>query len=71
MICPEIFLGSSKDNPMTSINITAAEPQQNQQPGQQNQPGQTQEPGQQNQQPGQQNPQQGGEPAKDKPAQQK
>jgi hypothetical protein len=62
---------SLKDSPMTNVNITAAEPQQNQ-PGQNQQPGQqNQQPGQQNQQPGQNNPQQGGQPNKDKPAQQK
>jgi hypothetical protein len=56
---------------MTNVNITAAEPQQAQ-PGQNQQPGQqNQQPGQQNQQPGQDNPQQGGQPSKDKPAQQK
>ena len=51
---------------MTAINVTAAEPQQNQ-PGQNQNP----QPGQQNQQPGQDNNQQGGQPTKDKPAQQK
>ena len=51
---------------MTNVAITAAEPQQNQQPGRSNQ-----QPGQQSQQPGQQTPQQGGQPNKDKPAQQK
>jgi len=73
MVRPEIFpIWNLKDNPMTNVNITAAEPQQNQQPGQSNQqPGQSQQPGQQNQQPGQSTPQQGGQPNKDKPAQQK
>jgi hypothetical protein len=56
---------NTKENPMTKVNITAADPQQNQ-PGQQNQ-----QPGQQTQQPGQPTPQQGDQPNKDKPAQQK
>jgi hypothetical protein len=64
-MCLEIFLGlNTKDIVMTNVTITAADPQQNQQPGQN-------QPGQQTQQPGQQNPQQGGQPNKDKPAQQK
>ncbi len=65
MICPEIFPGTSKDNPMTSINITAAEPNKVDAPAQ---PAQTP---QQNQQPGDQSQQQGGAPVTDKPAQQK
>jgi len=50
---------------MTSINITAAEPNKVDAPAQP-----VQNP-QQNQQPGDQSQQQGGEPAKEKPAQQK
>ena len=55
-----------KDNPMTNVNIAAAEPNESR-PGQQ-QPAQNP---QQNQQQGDQSQQQGGEPNKDKPAQQK
>jgi hypothetical protein len=55
---------SLKDNPMTSINITAAEPNKPDAP----QPSQNP---QQNQQGGDQGGQQGGAPNKDKPAQQK
>ncbi len=65
MICSEIFPGNLKDNPMTSINITAAEPNKVDAPAQ---PAQNP---QQNQQPGDQSQQQGGAPATDKPAQQK
>jgi hypothetical protein len=66
MICPEIFPGTSKDNPMTSINITASEPNKVDAPAQP-----TQNPQQQNQQPGDQSQQQGDAPVTDKPAQQK
>jgi hypothetical protein len=56
---------SLKDSPMTSINITAAEPNKVDAPAQPSQNPQ------QNQQPGDQSQQQGGAPNTDKPAQQK
>jgi hypothetical protein len=48
---------------MTKIDITAADPKQNQS-------GQNNQPGQQNQQPDRQNSEPGGQPNKEKPAQQ-
>ena len=61
---------------MTTVNITASEPNKPSSPGSNPTPQQNQQPGsnpnqQQNQQPGNQNQQQGGTPSKDKPAQQK